>query len=72
MGLFGPKTPAEENAEDHRRRGFNGCIDQDGNAHMARGDGDRQERPFGWTGTGSKDDADSPRAGSLARRARRG
>jgi hypothetical protein len=67
MGWLSPKTTAEEKAEDHRRRGFDGPIDQDGDAHMSR----RSDRPFGWTGTGSPDDKDSPRAGSLARRSRR-
>jgi hypothetical protein len=67
MGWLSPKTTAEEKTEDHRRRGFEGPVDQDGDAHMSR----RSDRPFGWTGTGSPDDKDSPRAGSLARRSRR-
>ena len=71
MGLFSNR-PQDDKAEDHRRRGFDGLIDQDGDAHMSRCDGSRGVGLFkGGTGTGTPDDKNSPRAGSLARRSRR-
>ena len=66
MGLFG-NTERDKKFEDHRERGYDGPIDQDGDAVMSR----RSDKSFGWLGTGSPDDPDSPRAGNAARRARR-
>jgi hypothetical protein len=58
---------------DLRKSGFEGPVDQDGNAVMSRTDGKGKPLELfkGGSGTGTPDDKNSPKAGPLARGSRK-